>query len=214
MLLPPALSGNDFTNLAGTKDGAATHVRFARIVNGMREFLNELPCIAMVQPIRGARPNQRTFDERNDHYHPQHWYTYHRGGRSEAQFNVGMFGTHLRMGIGFEPTGAMHGDPAQVHAAMRKFAEALRNAPDGAEDFARTQRLEVEFDAPGRGVDHDGVKRFLTEADAGTPSVRWIFVGRILRIDRDAAMLKDRYALAVEMERTFATLWPFWRATR
>lgn len=212
VLRAPVLSRADFAALSGA-DAAQVEQRFAPWIARLHDFLNALPCIASVQGIRFQRATTaRTFQLRNVHYDAEHWYTFHRGGRSEAQFNLGMFPGHLRFGIGFQPTRASRGDPEAVRLAQRRFAKALRGVPGGAKRFCAANRLRVEVDNPlGGGVLAMKVRHFLRPKSRNAEP--WIFVGRLLGEDEEA-VYADADAFSAELERVFATLWPLWRATR
>jgi hypothetical protein len=187
---------------------------FDRWIASLHDFLNHSPTLPQVQRVRGKRPNSLAF-ETKPRYCPDHWYTYHRGGRSEAQFNVGMFEDHLRFGIGFEPTGGGYGDPDAIRAAQKRFADALRQEDGGPEAFCARHKLEVEVNArPRPGVDIKEIDHFLDVVDGRAAEEPWIFVGRILRAKKDQEILGDASALGVEMERVFVALWPLWRQSR
>jgi hypothetical protein len=211
VLRAPVLSRDDFAALGGA-DAAQVEQRFAPWIAKLHDFLNALPCIASVQGVRfGRSTSVQTFQLRNVHYDAEHWYTFHRGGRSEAQFNVGMFPGHLRFGIGFQPTRASRGDPDAVRLAQRRFAKALRGVPGGPKRFCAANRLRVEVPNPGGGVLTMKVRHFLRPKSRNAES--WIFVGRMLREDEES-LYTDADAFSAELERVFATLWPLWRATR
>src|SRR5579871_6315594 len=90
-----------------TSDTEEIRRRFGPFVTTLHACLNELDCLKDVQKTRLKW--KRLVRERRAFgnpigVEPRHWYTYHNGGRSEAQFNVGLFHDHLRVGLGFEFT--------------------------------------------------------------------------------------------------------------
>jgi hypothetical protein len=206
------LTQADFDALHKATPAHVEH-HFASWLSDLHDLLNGLATLSQVQRIRGKRSGSRAF-ETEPRYCPEHWYTYHYGGRSEAQFNLGMFEDHLRMGIGFEPHRGGYGKPDLIRAAQKQFANALAGEEGGAEEFCKTNKFEVEVNAPGGGVEIKDIRHFLRVVNGDQAEERWIFVGRILRAGKDRHILENASAFRAEIERVFDVLWPHWLATQ
>jgi hypothetical protein len=145
---------------------------------------------------------------------PEHWYTFHHGGRNEAQFNVGLQAEYLRVGLGFEFTLKKGGDPTVVHLAYTCFVNVIRRDRAAFERFVADLRLEVEWsDSTGDDggvIDTEGAVAWLLN-----PPIEpgWIFIGRLLRREQDAAVLQDPTALGTVMERVLSGFRPIWEQT-
>jgi hypothetical protein len=80
----------------------------------------------------------------------EHWYTYNTGGRSEAQFNIGLFPEYLRIGLGFEFTAGQYGRPEAVQLEYRCFRSIVARHQRGFANFARENQLRVEWKPEGQ----------------------------------------------------------------
>ncbi len=212
--LPPPVTSARFEELEGA---TATQVRrralpFAR---ELHSFLNEGSCLRDIQRIRRRwRPRSsevRAFRDDDLRVDREHWYTYNAGGRNEAQFNVGMFPAYLRVGLGFEFTEKVFGDPEAVQAAFGAFRNVLRQHRESFDRFARENLLRIEWRrAEGHDLEYvqtPKVSAWLSRP-RGTPE--WVFVGRLLYRREDAAILEDPARLKEAMEAVFKGFKPLW----
>src|SRR5216110_228436 len=99
----PPIRNVEFDELY-TDDPAEVRRRFDPLVPQLHAYLNELPCLRNLYIMRRRwRPGAHSGDAfRRFVTSRKHWYTFHYGGRNEAQFNVGMWPEYLRIGLGFE----------------------------------------------------------------------------------------------------------------
>ncbi|HEU4559009.1 MAG TPA: hypothetical protein VFS20_14210 [Longimicrobium sp.] len=216
MILPPGLRSADFA-LLHTAQTATMKAHFEPIVDQFQEFLNDLDPIKDVQQERGIRPKGRAF-ARPARYFRQHWWFSHEGGRSEAQWNVGMYPCHLRFGIGFIVSGGGFADRDKIHRALSRFSTEVRKRE--AHDPGCFQRAGIEVEI------HDGNGVVVVPA-AQWPSVveHWILIGAILRSGfgtshtgcgskDDSAILADPQLLRNAIQNCASVLWPVWLASR
>jgi len=112
--------------------------RFGPFITKLHAYLNELNCLRDLQKVRRKKlvRDKKAFGNPIG-VEPRHWYTYHIGGRSEAQFNVGLFHDHFRVGLGFEFTSKEHGQPAAVQLAYACFLNTIRSSLAAFEEFVR-----------------------------------------------------------------------------
>lgn len=213
--LPPPVTESQFRDL----EGATKHQvrkRATPFVRDLHSFLNHGSCLSDIQRIRRSlNPRIRdslAFEDFAVDY--EHWYTYNTGGRNEAQFNVGLFPDYLRVGVGFEFTPKMYGDPPRVQTAYGAFSEVLRQHQQGFDRFAQENSLQVEWCPEGKtGRDNlkyvptDNVLRWLIRPKVAD----WIFVGRLLNREKDAEILRDPVRLKEAMERVFKGFKPLWQ---
>src|SRR4051812_36418926 len=96
--LPPPFSEARFEEV----EGATTEQirkRVAPFIDDLHSFLNRGSCLRGIQRTRRDRNPEvrsiRAFD--GFAVDREHWYTYNIGGRSEAQFNIGLFPGYLRI---------------------------------------------------------------------------------------------------------------------
>jgi hypothetical protein len=143
---------------------------------------------------------------------PRHWYTFNHGGRNEAQFNIGLYPTHLRVGLGFEFTPRKGGDPTIVGLSYACFKNVINQDIEGFRRLVRDNSLEVEW-APGddlRFVPTEEVVQWLLQPAGAS----WIFVGRLLRQGKDALILEDPLHLKQVIESVFNGFRPIWERTQ
>lgn len=155
-----------------------------------------------------------------------HWYLFHRNGRWEPQFNIGMFGggpgqpRYLRIGLGAGLSSAS-ADPNR-EAGFRQLRSLFMNM----QWLARSSRSSVLTDALALGaplveaidiptpsaVTPESAVHWLAHVDAG--STPWVFVGRKLSPDAEADRdtLGDFEELMFEITRTLDVWLPVWEA--
>ena len=212
---PPPVTAALFRDL-DTADAEEVKRRCGAFVRSLHAYLNDLPC------LRGLQQARRRWKARTTHADafgtfasdPNHWYTFHHGGRNEGQFNIGLSPARMRVGLGFEFSVKKGGDPTAVHLAYACFAQVIRRDPDGFGRFVAVNRLEVDWASDGGGpagsVPTDQVVSWLLDP----PRVpHWIFVGRLLRAGPDAPTLGDPDALGAVMEAVFGGFRPVWEQT-
>jgi len=213
--LPPPVREEEFQAVDTTNEGAIRE-HFHDFFDELHTFLNTSPCLRDVQSIRrrwrrGSKASH-PFGEDSFVVQSRHWYTRKVGGRNEAQFNVGMFPSYMRVGLGFELTDRAHGKPTEVQPVWGQFREILRDRRQEFEQKVREHSLMVEWvprnASEVKHVQPQGVLRWLLRPSR-VPE--WIFVGRLLDRKNDAEILSDPSRLGEVMEAVFGELFPLWR---
>jgi hypothetical protein len=212
--LPPPVREEEF-QAVDTTDEEEIRRYFRPFVDRLHSFLNKTSCLSDIQVIRHRKNPQITssqaFDEGYFSTQPRHWYTHNAGGRTEAQFNIGMFPDYLRVGLGFEFRKAGHGDPEAVQEAYGQFTDVLRQHRQRFERFAQNNTLMVEWVPKGttdvRYVRTQGTSKWLIRPSK-VPD--WIFVGRLLGRREDAEILEGPTRLKEVMESVFRGLKDRW----
>lgn len=209
-LCPPALTQAHFQDIAAPK--ADVERRFGPLVEReLHPFLNSIPCLQTFQSVRkkgwAPRTNQK---EAFGRFKPEkeHWYTFTRGGRNEAQLNVGMFPSHLRIGVGFNRSTGGYGKPDVVGRALVELRGAMAEGGDRFREFAAENHIGAEyFPGPNGGTATVTPDRALDWLPPEKPF--WIFYGRLLDSTRDADILADRERLADVFESVLCGLLPY-----
>ncbi len=215
--LPPPITERDFRDLEGANKEQVKK-RAAPLVEELHAYLNESSCLSDIQRIRhdwnSGVSSRLAFERGHSPTDREHWYTYNTGGRNEAQFNIGLFPEYLRVGLGFEFTEKMFGNPNRVRTVYDAFRGLVDNQQQVLRRFAQDNALQIEWlpkDKAGQGAleyrptqDTIGwLVRRKKEAD-------WIFVGRLLRRVDDAEILGDPARLRDAMESVFRGFKPLW----
>lgn len=214
--LPPPVRDAEF-EAVDIIDEDAIKRRFGGFVRSLHEFLNGSECLAEVQRARrrwrGRVASPDAFG--NLASDPRHWYTFNHGGRTEAQFNIGLYPTHMRVGLGFEFTLKKGGDPTTVHFAYACFASLVRGARQDFERFVADNDLEVEWVGSGGGklefVPTDRAVAWLLNPPK---EPQWIFLGRLLRRGSDSQVLEDPRRLGDVMQTVLCGFRPVWEQTQ
>ena len=213
MNTPLAITAEDFEALKGL-NAEGVERRFTPLIRRLIQFLNDRSSLHGLQGMRSKWANPRSeaaFDRFNAN--PEHWYLFNLGGRSEAQFNIGMYPAYMRIGIGFQFGEWRWGKPNEVASA---YTQLLRAVAENGPAFRRLIRgvpLEMEF-APGR---RDRVRdiysgEYVAEVLHELPrEPKWIFMGRILRYPQDLPVLADARDFQSEIDRVFTALLPWWK---
>lgn len=209
--LPPAVREHEFLAV-NIRDKEAIRSRFDPFVRDLHSFLNRASCLRDIQRIRHAWNSdireQLAFKDFNTE--PKHWYTHHAGGRNEAQFNIGFSPNYLRVGLGFEFTQGTYGKPGVVQNAYGAFTDILRQHRQAFDRFVEENYLEVEWRPLGkRHIEHVSMQRVSRWLLRPKP-FDWIFIGRLLRRERDAEILADPVRLKEIIESVFGGLKDFW----
>jgi hypothetical protein len=206
---PPPVGEAEFFAVDTTNE-AEIKQRFNGFLRALHSYLNHLECLRDVQKTR-HRWKARTAETDafgNFATDPKHWYTFHHGGRNEAQFNVGLCPSYLRVGLGFEFTLKKGGDPTVVWLAYACFTNVIKATLRQFVQFVTDNQLEVEtaddIIETGRAVS------WLLNPPAETD---WIFIGRLLRREKDSKVLENPDALAIVMEKVLAGFRPIWEQT-
>lgn len=209
---PPPISEAQFLDLA-TPDEEEIKRRCIGYVRSLHAYLNQLPCLSDLQRVRRRWKARTTSTDAFGTFatDPQHWYTFHHGGRNEAQFNVGLHTTHLRVGMGFEFSQKKGGDPTAVHLAYACFINLVRSDQHRFEQFVADNRLEIEWaDANGGSLQFIPTGEIVRWLLNPPRMPIWIFVGRLLRRGQDSDVLENADALGGVMESVlcgFRTIW-------
>jgi hypothetical protein len=212
--LPPPVRKEEF-QAVDTTDEEEIRRYFRPFVGCLHSFLNETSCLGNIQDIRHRKNPQITssqaFDKGYFAIQPRHWYTHNAGGRSEAQFNVGMFPSYLRVGLGFEFTEKAHGNPGAVQDAYGQFTEVLRQHRQVFERFARDNSLMIEWVPQGAtDIQYVRTQEVLKWLLKPSKVPDWIFVGRLLGRREDTEILEDPIRLKEVMESVFRGLKNLW----
>jgi hypothetical protein len=213
--MPPAVREAEVL-LVDTTDEPEIKRRFNAFLRSLHSYLNQLPCLHDIRKVR-RRWKARTKETDafgNFATEPAHWYTFHHGGRNEAQFNIGLWPKYLRVGLGFEFTLKKGGDPTAVHLAYACFAKVVDGSRSQFERFVTDNRLEVEWArSDGNGTDVIGTGEVVRWLQSPPAEPAWIFVGRLLRRTQDAAVLQNPDALGTVIETVFAGFRAIWEQT-
>jgi hypothetical protein len=213
---PPPVREAEFLAL-DTTDEEEIKRRFGGFVRSLHSFLNEIPCLQDVPKARRRWKPRSAGTEAFGTFatDPKHWYTFHHGGRTEAQFNVGMFTTHLRVGLGFEFTLKKGGDPTAVQLAYACFVNVIRAEQRQFERFVNENGLEVEWTATdGGSLDFIPTERALQFLMKLPKEPMWLFVGRLLRRGKDSEILEDASSLGGLMQAVLCGFRPIWERTQ
>ncbi len=154
------------------------------------------------------------------------WYVFHRNGRWEPQFNVGMYGIrqgqepYLRIGLGANLTLAS-ADPDR-EAGLRQLRSLFMNLQWAARSKKRAllvsalsvgRPITESVGAPGpvQGTS-DGIGDWLSTFDSSQAA--WVFVGRALSLNvpSESESLADFDELMFEITRTLDAWLPVWEA--
>jgi len=217
---PPPVREAEFLAVDTTHE-AEIKRRFNPFVRSLHSYLNQLACLRDIQQTR-RRWKARTAETDafgNFATDPEHWYTFHHGGRNEAQFNVGLWTTYLRVGLGFEFTHKEFGDPTAVGLAYTCFTNVIKANRSQFEHFVTDNQLEIEWTVyqveieggPVQFVPTDEVVSWLLNPPR---EPGWVFVGRLLRRDQDAAVLGKPDALGNVMQAVLCGFRPIWEQTQ
>lgn len=227
----------DFDRLARTTSEAAAIGSQAAKIDDLLRRLNRTMFASKFMKVRTnmGLNGDELFSTKSNYVHGgdnQHWYVFHRGGRWEPEFNVGMYGTpqngerYLRIGIGFNLTLASQ-DPDRI-AGQRNVKELFRNlqavarSVEGRTEMAvalqvgRAKAEHIPHEGPGLPTDPEGIVSWLGRK-VSADDTRWVFVGRALSPENpdEAEVLADMGDLVVEVTRTFRAWLPVWeRALR
>jgi hypothetical protein len=214
--LPPPVREHEF-RAVNTVNEDEIKAEFIPLVRKLHLFLNQASCVQDLQKVRrdwkarvGGQPAFGTFATA-----PKHWYTYHNGGRNEAQFNIGLSPKYLREGLGFEFTLKKGGDPAIVQWTYAQFTKVIEQDPRDFDRIVTQNSLEVEWVPMNETNPMTERTRTVTKwlrCSPQTPS--WIFVGRLLRRERDMRILEDPAKLKGIIESVFGDFKPIWERTQ
>jgi hypothetical protein len=204
-------------------------------VDRLIHILNGLPCCQRLTAFRERWATNRStmgfFADRPfgdvDYIHGDrgHWYIYHRGGRWEPQFNIGMFGAapggrrYLRIGVGFSLT-LNSRDPdriARLQGLSSLFCvfQTLLRGPE------REKVRRLLHDQRHATLERDGA---IPDASIVTPEGMiewtaaltkpsgWVFLGTRLHADDDADrdLLSTWPALMDHIREAFTAWEPIW----
>jgi hypothetical protein len=214
--MPPPIREAEFVAV-DTADEEEIKRRCSGFVRSLHAYLNQLPCLSDVPKARRRWKARIAHDKAfgNLGTDPRHWYTFHHGGRNEAQFNVGLYTTHLRMGMGFEFSLKKGGDPTAVHLAYACFTNVIQADRRRFDRFVADNRLEVEWVSTGelslQFIAPNDVVNWLVNPPR---EPMWIFVGRLMMRGEESKVMGDAGALASVMESVFCGFRPIWEQTQ
>ena len=213
-IYPPLVRDSDFTAV-DTENESNILGHFAGIVSGLHRYLNQLPCVADIQHFRRkwTRPKETqafgTFAAE-----ARHWYTFNHGGRNEAQFNIGLWPTHVRIGLGFEFSQRKGGDPTIVGLVYSCFLNQIRSDLNRFRTLVEENGLEGEWAASSGNsalISNEQVTDWLLNLPE---EPIWVFFGRLLRRGSDSTILESEANLDRTIESVFSELRPIWERTQ
>lgn len=214
--LPPPVREHEF-RAVDTVNEAEIQAEFIPLVRKLHLFLNQASCVRDLQEIR-CNWKARVADKQafgTFATAPKHWYTYHNGGRNEAQFNIGLSPKYLRVGLGFEFTLKKGGDPTIVQWTYAQFTKVVEQDPRGFDRLVRQNSLEVEWVPINETNPMTERTRTVTKWLRRPPQApSWIFVGRLLRREKDMRILEDPTKLKEVIETVFGDFKPLWKQTQ
>lgn len=181
------------------------------------EFVNQLDSMRHLQKDRLLWMKRTRSEDAFGNFavSPNHWYTFSNGGRIEAQFNVGMWTTHVRVGMGFEFTKRVHGNPELVWSRYRNFQAAIKKQESHFREFVRFGPLAVEYCPPGEQEPHIKSGSDTVDWLLNPPAdLDWIFVGRLLLRGEDTDEMSSSFAFGRIVRDVFDGLKPYWRAAQ
>lgn len=214
-LLPPTIPDHLFADIDTSLEDHVERRFQPWVVRELHPFLNNINCLSHLQAARKGWKSRTRAEEAFGTFKadPHHWYSFNHGGRNEAQFNVGMFPTHFRVGLGFEFTEKRGGNPSDVTLAYTMF----RNLTAGSGEFAafvRDNHIEIEFHPNRLGqLGIVGTTEVLTWEPPASPSIEWIFFGRLLRRGTDRDVLEDGDRFGAVLTNVLCGFVPFWKRT-
>jgi hypothetical protein len=190
--------------------------RFGGFVRNLHGWLNDQPCVKDIQTVRRRWKRPTNTDAFGTFAaDPYHWYTFHHGGRTEAQFNLGLYPTHFRVGLGFEFSMKKGGDPTIVGLVYTCSLEVIRQREQEFRTFVQDQGLEIEWCSQRQPklqfISNDAAVDFLLKPPS---EPLWIFVGRLLRRNADKTILEHPDRLGDVIVNIFGGFRPLWEATQ
>jgi hypothetical protein len=218
--LPPAVRESEFQAVEADNPEKIKQY-YEPFIRELHSFLNSTSCIRNIQNVRRrwkqVPTKQRAFHDGSFNAVRRHWYTYNWGGRSEAQFNIGLVPEYLRVGLGFEFTGGQYGNIEAVQLAYRGFRSIIDRHQRAFDDFVRENQLRIEWNPVGQAERRhtsagDETLKWLGRRPPKPPD--WIFVGRLLDRREDAEILADPSRLMDVIESVFGGFLPFWEETQ
>lgn len=217
--LPPAVRESEFQAVE-TDNPQQIERYFEPFKHALHSFLNNTSCICDIQDRRKRwKPvaEQRAFIDRSFKAIPRHWYTYNWGGRSEAQFNIGLFPEYLRVGLGFEFTGKRFPKEGRAQLEYRCFRSIISRHHRTFASFVQQNQLRVEWSPEGQIVPRhtltaEETLEWLSRRPPRVPD--WIFVGRLLYRSEDAHILEDPSQLKSVIESVFGGFLFYWEETQ
>jgi hypothetical protein len=213
---PPPISQAEFIAV-DISDENEIGRRFHGYVRDLHAYLNQLSCLRDLQQARHKWKSRTSEKEAfgNLGLYPKHWYTFHHGGRNEAQLNLGLWPDYFRVGLGFEFTLKKGGDPSVVWLAYSCFVNVIRQQLSLFQTFVSNNSLEIEWeDRDGNlcltvGTEH--VVGWLLDPPS---EPRWIFIDRLFKRDHDEEVLAHPEALATVIQSVLCGFRPIWEQTQ
>jgi hypothetical protein len=210
--LPPPVTESRFEEVEGvTKE--QIRKRVTPFIGDLHSYLNRGSCLRNIQRTRRDRnPNIRSISAfARFAVAREHWYTYNVGGRSEAQFNIGLFPEYLQIGLGFEFTKKMHGNPRIAKSMYEQFVDVLRQDRESFDQFVHENSLQIEWRPGESRLEYEPTKDVSSWLIDSSDDAEWLFVGKLLRREDDAKLLEDPSLLKESMESVFMGFKPLWQ---
>lgn len=213
---PPIIRELEFTKI-DTADEARILTSFAPFIKELRQFLNQSSCVHDIQQIRKKWKARVGKEDAFDNFavQPKHWYAFNNGGRNEMQFNVGLYVTHFRIGMGFEFSLKKGGDPTIVNLVYSCFTNIIRQDIENFDRLVNDMKLEIEwYPKIGNGLQFVPTEKVAQWLLQPPQDPVWIFVGRLLKRKDDAKILEDPSELKNVFENVFGGFKPIWQKTQ
>lgn len=214
--LPPTITEKEFQDV-DTLDEEKIKNTFHHYLNDLHLFLNYLECLQDIQKIRSGWTSKVKYKDAFGTFttNPRHWYTFNHGGRNEAQFNVGLYASYFRIGLGFEFTLKKGGDTTIVYLTYAYFVKVVRDELEKFKRIVKDNNFEIEwFPSNGKNLEfisNENVSNWLIKSQK---EAAWIFIGRLLRRNTDKKILENPHLLKETFKNTFSELKPFWEKTQ
>jgi hypothetical protein len=218
--LPPAVREPEFRAVDDTNPERIREY-FEPFKRELHSFLNQTSCLQDIQEKRGRWKNvteQRAFVDKSFKVVRRHWYTYNWGGRSEAQFNIGLFPEYMRVGLGFEFTDKRFAREGQASREYWHFRRAINRRRRAFEKFVEVNQIRIEWNPVGQTkprhtqTTEDTLKWLNRRHPPKVPD--WVFVGRLLNRTEDAGILADPYKLKDVLESVLGGFLQYWEETQ
>jgi len=214
--LPPVINESYF-KAVDCEDREEIIRRIAPLMKNFHTFLNDLPCMRDIQYMRKSWKARAYADVAFGTIasNPRECYSFNHGGRNEAQFNICIMPTMFHIGLGFEFTLKKGGDPGIVGLTYACFQNVIRDDIKNFTALIQANSLELEWwhnkNDGLQIVPTSDVAKWLLKTDG---AFFWILVGKILRRDRDAAILQDPVQMKKIFESVLGGLKPYWEKTQ
>lgn len=157
-------------------------------LNSILVPINARPHVEQIAETRRQFVRQgatEVFTKWRFHKNGKHVYTYNKGGRSELQANIGIFPEGIRLGYGFNLSGAAFGDRYKASKFLEITVELLKDLSSStyriwkslSPVYAEVLVQKTKFWDP-TDIEFQDLPKWLSTEDA-----LWLFFGRFVGIE-------------------------------